>query len=174
MTFLLAPSPRSFSRVSVIFRAISGLTTRDDREDPNRVLAWLLVLAPIGLTAAAVLGFGSIVSDNLPSVAVFAVPIAAIAGVAAARGCTTRELTSRAARRGLVAIALVTTAVGLGFAKSGGSAFEWVGYINTTLRPLGYGLLYVGSVAPIATAVLSFLLSVAIVLPSTRRSARAS
>lgn len=159
---------------ALIFRGIATLSTRDDREDPNALLSWLLVLVPISLTVCAVLGLGPVVVDNVPSVGVFAVPVAAIAGVLAARGCSIRELASRGARRGLVAVAVVTSIVGLGFATSVGPAFEWVGFINATLRPLGYGLLYTGSVAPIATAMLSFLLSLVIVLPSARRSARVS
>ncbi|MEY4477072.1 MAG: hypothetical protein RJA31_576 [Actinomycetota bacterium] len=159
---------------ALVFRAIGTLTTRDDRENPNVLVSWILVLVPAALATLAVLGMSGLLSEYLPSLAVLATPLAAVVGVFAARGCTTRELTSRVARRWLVVVVIVTTALGLGFAKSGGAAFEWVGYINSTLRPLGYGLLYVGSVAPLATAVLSFLISLAIVLPSTRRSARLS
>ncbi|MFM6967531.1 MAG: hypothetical protein ACKOWN_01160 [Microbacteriaceae bacterium] len=182
---IIAPSPilnvvlgaAAFVPVIVLvgalgFRAIGSLTTRDDREDPSVILRWVLVLVPAALVAVAVWGYSEL--TNLPSLDVVAVPIAAIAGVLAARGCVTRELTTRAARRGLLAVAIVATALGLGFAHSTGAAFEWVGYINQILRPLGYGLLYIGSVAPLATAVLTFLASLAIVIPSTRRAARVS
>ena len=156
------------------FRSVGALTTRDDREDPSVVLRWVLVLVPLAVLGVALLGYGELATANLPSLDVLTVPIAAVAGVLAARGCTTRELTSTVARRWLITVVVLSTALGLGFAHSSGIAFEWVGYINALLRPLGYGLLYIGSVAPLATALLSYLVSLAIVLPSTRRSARVS
>ena len=157
---------------TLVARFIGGVTTRDDREDPNVVLRWLLVLVPLGIGAVAYLGLTDVVVNNLPSLTAIATPIAAVLGVLAARGIVGRDVRSRAAKRGLLATVLVTSALGLGFASSDGALFEWVGFINATLRPLGYGLLYIDSAAPLATAFLSLVVSLAIVILSTRRAAR--
>lgn len=159
---------------SLTLRFIGAITTRDDREDSNIVLRWLLVLVPFGIGAVAYLGVSDVVTAYLPSLTTLATPIAAVLGVLAARGIVGRDVRTRAAKRGLAATVIVTTVLGLGFGSSDGVLFEWVGFINSALRPLGYGLLYIDSAAPLATAFLALLIGLIIVLPSTRRSARSA
>jgi hypothetical protein len=157
---------------ALVFRAVSAVTTRDDSEKPSIALRLSLLIVPLGLGAAGYLGYGPTMSEALPSLTALAIPLAAILGVMAALGSTGRKLTSRPAQGGLVVVALVTIAVGLGFGTSSGVAFGWVGFINALLTPLGYGLDFVGSLAPLATALLGYLLALVIVIPSTRRAAR--
>ena len=152
------------------FRAMSTATTRDDREEPNTLVGWLLTLKPIALGVVGYLGLAPLVLDYFPSASVLAVPVGAVLGVLAARGVIGREITKRGAKRGLLSIGLVAIALGWGFAASSGAFFGWVGYINAALRPYGYGLLYIDSLAPIATAVFAFLLSLIVVAASTRRA----
>ncbi len=157
---------------ALVFRAVSAVTTRDDSEKPSIALRLSLLIVPLGLGAVGYLGYGPTISEALPSLTALAIPLAAILGVMAALGSTGRKLTSRPAQGGLVVVALVTITVGLGFGTSSGAAFGWVGFINAMLIPLGYGLDLVGPVAPLATALLGFLLALVIVIPSTRRAAR--
>ena len=151
------------------FRAIGGATTRDDRESPNTVLAWLLLLVPIALAVVAYLGLTPAVLDVLPSVSVLAVPVAAVLGVLASRGVIGKDVTRRGGQVALIVVTLVTVALGWGFVSGTGFGSSWVGYINNSLRPFGYGLLYIDSVAPIATGVLAFLVGLVVVAISTRR-----
>ena len=65
-------------------------------------------------------------------------------------------------RRVLVAVALVTATLGLGFASSDGVLFTWIGFINNALNPLGLGLLYVNAIAPLGTALVAFLVAVVV------------
>jgi hypothetical protein len=157
---------------ALVFRAVSAVTTRDDSEKPSIALRLSLLIVPLALGALGYLGYGPTISEALPSLTALAIPLAAILGVMAALGSTGRKLTSRPAQGGLVVVALVTITVGLGFGTSSGVAFGWVGFINALLTPLGYGLDFVGSLAPLATALLGYLLALVIVIPSTRRAAR--
>ena len=151
------------------FRAMSSATTRDDRENPHVATSWLLLLIPAALGFVAYLGFAPIILEYLPSVTVLAVPVAATLGVLAARGSLGRHISGRGTRRGLLAVALVSTALGWGFASSDGSVYAWVGYLNQMLLPYGYGLLYMDTLAPVAVAIVSFTISLIVVGVSTRR-----
>lgn len=152
------------------FRAINSATVTDDRQDPNVVVGWLLLLKPLALAAVAYLGFAPLVLSFVPQPSVLSVPVAATLGVLAARGVRGRTVSGRGAKGTLVGVALVATALGWGFSSGTGLTSSWVGYINNALRPYGYGLLYIDSLAPIATGVASFLIAFVVVAIATRRS----
>lgn len=157
---------------TLVFRFVASATSRDDRDDSHVAVRWSLVLVPVAFGVVAYLGLVPAVLENVPSLTTLALPVAIVIGLFAARGVAGRTLTSTVARVWLTIVALLLTAVALGFASSSGAAFEWIGFINAALTPLGYGLLYIDVFVPFAAALASFLIGLTIVAPSTRRAAR--
>ncbi len=157
---------------ALVFRFVGVASTRDDRENPNALVTWLLALVPVGFVVLAFVGVVPTVVENLPSVTAVATLASPLFGILAAQSVLGHVAPSKAVRRVLVAVALVTATLGLGFASSDGVLFTWIGFINNALNPLGLGLLYVNAIAALGTALVAFLVAVVVLSIGARRSPR--
>lgn len=157
---------------TLVFRFLGSLFTRDDRDNPPALAAWLLVLVPIAWGAVAYLSIAPVILDQLPSLSVLAVPIAAVVGILAARGVLWPAKPSGTLRRWNLAVVIIVTTLGYGYASSDVLAFSWVGFANTVLGQYGFGVVYVDALVVPAALVAGFLLALVGGLPARRRSAR--
>jgi len=164
---------------TLVVRGALMFTVKDDRDEPSVV--WKLVafaaVAAVGAMLFVSLDDKGVVSwmpdaalSLAPTAGVAAVALAIVLGLALANSMRTEYRSTPARRVVLALVSLAVLATALGYSTGSGLAWSWVGFVNEPLTALGFGLLYIDAVIPVATMLVVAFVSLAAMIQREPRA----
>jgi hypothetical protein len=164
---------------TLVIRGALMFTVNNDRDEPSvwwKIAAVVLVGAVgammyVGIDeSGAVAGNPEWSASIAPSGTVAAIVLSVVLGLALAHSVRSTYRSTRARRVIIGLIALVLVAGALGYASGTGVVWSWLGFINSPLTGVGYGVLYIDAVVPLVVLVATALVSLLAMIQRRERA----
>ena len=164
---------------TLVIRGALMFTVNNDRDEPSvwwKIAAVVLVGAVgammyVGIDeSGAVAGNPEWSASIAPSGTVAAIVLSVVLGLALAHSVRSTYRSTRARRAIIGLIALVLVAVALGYSSGTGVVWSWLGFINSPLTGVGYGVLYIDAVVPLVVLVATALVSLLAMIQRRERA----